>query len=708
MNKKRLGSLIGFVLVAITVIAQKPALTIEDAVLGYYKGLYPENMSGLAWLPNSDYYSAVNDNILYIFDSKGIIKKKLTLEELKATIKKEDLSYMPQLTWESSECVSFISGDKLYLVNPFKNSLKRFVDLPEDFENPDFHFGSEHMTYTRGKNLSIWQDDKETRITKNDEFTTSGQAIARYEFGISKGTFWSPNGEHLAFYEKEETNVADYPLVDYTSTPASLNPIKYPMAGQDSEHGRVGIVNATSGKLVYLQQVGPKDSYLTNVAWGPEGKFLYAAHLNREQTELKLNKYDRSGALIKTIYEETDAEYVEPEHPPYFIPGSKTEFLWMTDKSGFSNLLLMNNEGVVKELTNFTFDITEFLGFDEKGKLAYVHATGENPTEQHCFAIDIKTGKATQLTKEAGYHTVSVSSSGKYYIDSFTNLTTPRKISVYSAKKRAERVLLESGNPLTNYSVGSTELFSKKASDGTDLWCRMIKPSHFDESKEYPVLVYTYNGPHVQLVTNTWMGGASLWMHSLAEEGYIIFTVDGRGSAHRGIDFEQAVHEQMGTLEVQDQVEMVEWLKELPYTDNERFAVHGWSYGGFMTTSLMLKHPNTFNVGVAGGPVIDWRLYEVMYTERYMDTPQSNPEGFENADLKNYVSNLEGDLLLIHGMSDNVVVMQHSTEFLQRCVEEGVQVDFFPYPGHEHNVRGRDRVHLMVKVTDYIKDKLSN
>ncbi|MFK7755835.1 MAG: DPP IV N-terminal domain-containing protein [Flavobacteriales bacterium] len=705
---RRIAIIMGLLLCTLVSTAQNPALTIEDAVLGYHKGLYPENMSGLAWVPSSDFYSAVNEDILYIFDSKGIIKKKLTLDELKTTIKKEDLAYMPRLTWESSDCVSFISGDKLYLVNPFKNTLKRFVDLPEDFENPDFHADSEHMAYTRGKNLSIWQNDQETRITKNDEFTTSGQAIARYEFGISKGTFWSPNGEYLAFYEKDETNVTDYPLVDYTSTPAKLAPIKYPMAGQSSEHGKVGIVNATTGKRVYLQQQGEKDSYLTNVAWGPESRFVYAAHLNREQTTMKLNKYDRTGALIKTIYEETDAEYVEPEQPPHFVPGSKTDFIWMTDKNGFNNLLLMNDEGVVKELTSFQFDVTEFLGFDEKGKTVYVHATGESATEQHGYAITIKSGQIKQLTKEPGYHTVSVGSSGKYYIDSFTSLTTPRKISVYSTKKSQGRVLLESRNPLANYTVGTTEVFSKKASDSTDLWCRMIKPSHFDETKTYPVLVYTYNGPHVQLITNTWMGGASLWMHSLAEEGYIIFTVDGRGSSHRGIDFEQAVHENMGTLEVQDQVDMVTWLKELPYTDNDRFAVHGWSYGGFMTTSLMLKHPDVFKVGVAGGPVIDWRLYEVMYTERYMDTPESNPEGFKNADLKNYVSNLEGDLLLIHGMSDDVVVMQHSTEFLQRCVEEGVQVDFFPYPGHEHNVRGRDRVHLMVKVTDYIKDKLSN
>jgi len=690
---------------SISAFAQKPPLKLEDAVLGYYKGLYPESMRGLSWLPNTDKYSAVNNDILYVFDAKGKIVKKLTLAEIKATVKNTDIASLPALTWESSTELSFIASDKFYVLNPFKNQLISFVDLPNDFENPDFHHKSSHLAYTKGNNLSIWSNDKETRVTKNNEQTTSGQAIARYEFGISKGTFWSPNGSYLAFYEKDETLVSEYPLVDYSTTPASLNPLKYPMAGQTSEHGRVGIVDASSGKKIYLQRKGGKDSYVTNVSWSPDSKFLYVAHLNREQTSLRLNKYDRKGQFINTVYKEDDNEYVEPENPLYFIPGSN-DAIWLTEKSGFNNMEIITSEGKANSLTSLKFDITEFLGFNAKGSEAYFHATGINPTEQHGFKVDLKTAEVTQLTSADGYHTIKMSSSGSYMLDSYSSVNIARIVELKNLKKKKSTVLLEANNPLESYAIGTTELFSRKSADGTDLWCRLIKPSHFDESKKYPVLVYTYNGPHVQLVTNSWLGGASLWMHSLAEEGFIIFTVDGRGSSHRGIDFEQKVHEKMGTIEVNDQAEMVNWLKTLPYTDNEKFAVHGWSYGGFMTTSLMLKKPDLFKVGVAGGPVIDWRLYEVMYTERYMDTPEANTEGYQRADLKNYVSNLKGDLMLIHGTSDDVVVMQHSTEFLKRCVEEGVQVDFFPYTGHAHNVRGIDRVHLMTKVLDYIKEKL--
>ena len=686
--------------------SQNKSLTVEDAVMGYYNGLYPEKITGLQWVPGTELYSAINSNVLYVFDNTGKIKKKLTLAEIKTTVKNPELSYMPRLTWESPTEIHLTLKDKLYILDPFKNELKKFITLPDRFENIDFHFNSESIAYTQENDLFIWRDGQETRVTKNNEHNTSGQAIARYEFGISKGTFWSPSGAFLAFYEKNEENVTEYPLLDYSSTPASSHPIKYPMAGQLSEHGRVGIVDSETGETAYLQQMGEDDSYVTNIAWSPDNQFIYLAHLNREQTSMALNKYNRKGDFLKTIYQEFDEEYVEPENPPYFIPNGKGEFIWITEKNGFSNLVLMNDDGIIRELTNLTYEITDFIGFNSEGTKAFFHATGENPTENHGYAVELETGTVTQLTSGNGTHTISVSESGKFYIDNYSSTTIPGKTTLYHTTKSKSWEILSAENPLSEYSIGTTEIFSKKTSDGTELWCRMIKPSHFDETKKYPVLFYVYNGPHVQLVTDSWLGGASLWMHSLAEEGYIIFTVDGRGSSHRGIDFEQTVHENMGTIEVQDQAEMAEWLKTLPYTDNDRFAVHGWSYGGFMTTSLMLKKPGLFKVGVAGGPVIDWRLYEIMYTERYMDTPETNPEGYAEADLKTHVANLEGKLMLIHGASDDVVVMQHSMEFLTKCIEEGKEIEFFPYPGHAHNVRGKDRVHLMTKVLNYIKSIL--
>jgi dipeptidyl-peptidase-4 len=245
------------------------------------------------------------------------------------------------------------------------------------------------------------------------------------------------------------------------------------------------------------------------------------------------------------------------------------------------------------------------------------------------------------------------------------------------------------------------------ADDGTtNLYGRLIKPTNYDPSKKYPVIVYVYGGPHTQLVTNSWLGGARLWEYYMAQKGYVMFTLDNRGSSNRGLEFENAIHRQLGVHELSDQLVGLNFLKSLPFVDSTRIGVHGWSYGGFMAISMMLKSDNRFKVGVAGGPVTDWSLYEVMYGERYMDAPEENPEGYSNANLKNYAKNLKGNLLLIHGDIDPTVVPQHSLNFIHECIKQGVQIDFFIYPRHEHNVRGRDRIHLMQKVTNYFDDYL--
>ena len=288
-------------------------------------------------------------------------------------------------------------------------------------------------------------------------------------------------------------------------------------------------------------------------------------------------------------------------------------------------------------------------------------------------------------------------------IDSFNSLKNPGTIHIISSTGKVKQTLLESKDPFENTSIGHTEVYSIKAEEGTELNCRLIKPANFDASKSYPVLVYVYNGPGVQLITNSNLAGASLWMHYLANEhNYIVFTVDGRGSENRGRDFEQAMFRNLGAVEMRDQITGVEHLKSLGYVNENKIAVYGWSYGGFMTTNLLCTYPNVFTCGVAGGPVIDWEFYEIMYTERFMDTPETNPEGYKNTSLLNKAKDLKDDLLMIHGTQDDVVVWQHSLAFVQECVSQGVPLDYFPYPGHKHNVRGKDRVHLLTKIIDYI------
>ena len=321
--------------------------------------------------------------------------------------------------------------------------------------------------------------------------------------------------------------------------------------------------------------------------------------------------------------------------------------------------------------------------------------------------MDLATGATVKLTSEAGTHHGMMSSDGAQLIDTYSSTTVPNKSVVRDTRTgKVMKVLVEAKDPYASYAVGKIELHSVVGENGDVLNARLIKPSTFDAKKNYPVLIYVYNGPHVQLVSNAFLAGASPWMLHAAERGYLVWTLDGHGTPDRGREFEQMIHRQLGIVEVKDQIHGVEWLKKQPWVDATRIAVHGWSYGGHMTTAMLTRHPGVFKVGVAGGPVMDWALYEVMYGERYMDTPAENPDGHSATALANAAKDLKDDLLIITGGKDDTVVPEHSYTFLKACIAAGVQVDFFNYPGHGHNVRGKDRLHLMEKVLGYIDERV--
>jgi dipeptidyl-peptidase-4 len=323
--------------------------------------------------------------------------------------------------------------------------------------------------------------------------------------------------------------------------------------------------------------------------------------------------------------------------------------------------------------------------------------------ETHLYRVDLATGRTTRLTREPGTHHGSLDTKGGYLIDSWSSLTVPGRVQVIDARDgRVIKTLLDSPDPLAGHRHGTIELLTITGENGAPLNARLIKPSGFDAVRKYPVIIYVYNGPHVQLVTNSFLGGASLWMLHAAERGYLLFTVDGHGSENLGRDMEQVIHRQLGVVEVKDQMHGVEYLKSLSFVDANRIGVHGWSYGGHMTTALLLRSPGTFKVGVAGGPVMDWAMYEVMYTERYMDTPQENTDGFTITRHTDKAHDLKDDLLIIEGGNDDTVLPEHAYTFLKDCVSKGVQVGYFEYPGHGHNVRGKDRLHLMTMVLDRI------
>ena len=684
-------------------------LTLEDAVLGYYKGLYPAQKS-LQWVSNTNSYAHVEDNTLY-FESvlfSNVEKKSeiLKLKELQKVI--PNLKRMPNSFLKiTTEYVIFNHNNTIFEYNYKSKKISKKINYPKASKNVDFNDKANAIAYTINNNLYIaTPNNPKINVTNiKDENIVSGQAIARSEFGITNGIFWNSNGTNLAFYQKDESKVTNYPLVDVTTTPASLNAIKYPMNGMDSEIAKVGVYNLNNKRLAYLDIDTSDEHYLTNLSWSPDDRYIFLAELNRDQNHMWFTMYDATtGKKIKTIFEEKNSKWVEPEHTAIFLPNSNTEFLWLSERDGYMNLYVYNiNKGFVKQLTNYKWVVKEIIGFDEKNKNVIISGTGEDPRENKAFKVSLKTGKTEILTFEDGTHHIQLSPNGNYVIDSYSSIDEPRIIKIKALNKKKEKTIFTAVNPIEDYQLGNTELITIDAKDGVKLYGRIIKPAHFDANKKYPVLVYVYGGPHAQMVTNSWLGGSNLWMQWMAaEQDYIVFTLDNHGSAYRGFDFESIIYRQVGKQEMEDQLLGVDYLKSLPFVDSNRLAIHGWSYGGFMTNSLMLRHPRVFTTAVAGGPVTDWKWYEIMYGERYMDRWQENEEGFNKSRVHNYVQNLDGKLLEIIGSVDPVVVPQHTMTLLEAFVKHKKQVDFFSYPMHPHNIRGVDRVHLMKKVLDYI------
>jgi len=697
---------VGAVICSFITFSQKKELTLEQAVLQQHRALAAETLPNFQWIPFTENYTYIAGYTKLMQASLSNTKANqiLSIEEVNKILNSK-LNWFSGFEWKDTSTFYVNDGAKFYSFNIKSKTGKLITDLGENTENATFQSSKETIAYTIENNLFVnLSDGKKIAITEEtDKNIISGQTYARSEFGIHNGIFWSPKGSLVAFSQKDESEVADYPLLNINTTPGSLTSIKYPMTGQKSEKPKIGIYNFSTKSTVFILPQGKSDDYLTNVTWTPDEKFIIIAEVNREQNHMWLNKYDAStGKLIKTLFEETNDKWVEPEHPVFFPSETSSNFVWISERDGFNNIYYYDIEGkLIKKLTANKFVVKNIVQSINNGTEIVFAATGESPLNTMYYAVNLS-GKQRLLTTESGTHSISINSNGKWFFDEYSNHTTPSKSIVTQLNGKKSIVLLESSNKLAEYKIGETEIGSIKNDVGTTLHTRLIKPSNFDSTKKYPVLVYVYGGPHAQMITNEWLDGSDLWMHWMAEQGYLVFTLDNRGSGERGFEFENVIHRQCGTVEMEDQIAGANYLKSLPYVDGNRLAVHGWSYGGFMTTSLMLRNADVFQVGVAGGPVTDWKYYETMYGERYMDKPEENPEGYKQANLMNHASKLKGDLLLIHGTADDVVVLQHNYALVKKFVELGIQMDYFPYPMHKHNVYGKDRVHLMTKVLNYV------
>lgn len=694
--------------------AQKKQFTMAEATNGMATTLAPKSIKSPSWQPGADvFWQTAKKNNSDVWLTTGLMKDEKTELTIEQGEYPEKVNAIPGLKWFDSENAWFINGKSIITgrLNGNKFTWHKIVTLPEKAENITVD-KSRKIAYTINNNLWMWTKETGTMHITSDtnKNIVYGQSVHRDEFGIDHGIFFSPKGNYLAYYRMDQTMVADYPIIKWDTVPAIVNLIKYPMAGRTSHEVTLCVVDPATGNTVTMQTgTHNRDHYLTSVTWSPDERYIYIAILNRGQDHLWLNKYDaRTGEKVETLFEETSAKYVHPTHPLTFIPGHNDQFIWWSERDGYEHLYLYNTDGrLIRKLTHGPWVVNEIAGMNaEKGKII-VTASKESPLEKHIYSVRLSDAGIRRLDKGAGMHNALCSDDGEYILDVFSGAGVPKRTSIIATNSNNTRELLNSPDPLAGYDRPQVKDVTITAADGeTPLYGKLILPTNFNPHKKYPVIVYLYNGPNVQLIHNMFPESGNLWYEYMAQHGYIVFTMDGRGSWNRGLAFEQATFRRLGEVEMADQLRGVAYLKSLPYVDAGRMGVHGWSYGGFMTTSLMLKHPGVFKCAVAGGPVMDWKMYEVMYTERYMDTPDENPEGYERANLLDKVKNLKGKLLLIHGTQDNVVVWQHSIDFLKKCVDENVQLDYFVYPGYEHNVRGKDRVHLMQKITDYFDEYL--
>ncbi len=736
---------------------EKKAFTLNDVIPGgdNYYNLTPKNMTGLKWWGDVCVRTDVEE-VKTIDKASGKETLLFSLSDVNTALKGE-LPYKPThelkpmrtlqsaaLPWADKKEAVLItrSSEKessMYAVW-YDFGQKKITHLfrieGKNAANLDFCKANGCMAYTCGESLYVASEGEHSKavnpLLEDADGKTGivyGQAVHRNEFGISKGTFWSPKGTYLAFYRMDQSMVTDYPQVNTTTRIATLEPDKYPMAGMTSHKVTVGVYEVKSGKTVYLQAGDPTDRYFTNISWSPDEKSVYVIELNRDQNHSQLVRYNaQTGAKEAVLYEEEYAKYVEPMHTLTFLPWDESKFIYQSQRDGFNHLYLMDTKQQVSPetregklegykyreslkttaLTQGEWLVQDILGFNTAKKEIIIASTEVSPLQTNVFSLNVKTGKRTLIGEKDGNHSVRISESGAYVIDNFTSNAVPRVVSVLPTNGKKGVVLLTATDPLKEqFELPEITVGTLKAADGkTDLYYRMVKPVHFDANRKYPAVIYVYGGPHAQMIHNVRFYDARGWDLYMAQLGYVVFTVDSRGSDNRGLAFENCTFRQLGTEEMKDQVQGAKFLQSLPYVDGAKIGVHGWSFGGFMTTNLMLTYPDIFKVGVAGGPVIDWQFYEVMYGERYMDTPQSNPEGYKNANLRNKAGQLKGRLEVIIGGEDPTCVPQHSYTFLRACIDAGTHPDFFVYPEDGHNMFGHDRVHLHEHITRYFEDHL--
>ncbi|MEM1055026.1 MAG: S9 family peptidase [Bacteroidota bacterium] len=602
-----------------------------------------------------------------------------------------------------------------------------------------FDADASHVAFVRDRNLFVTDlaSGAERALTTNGGpgaiINGTFDWVYEEEFGLRDGFRWHPEGSLIAFYQLDESNTRDFPMQDFRTLYPETMSFRYPKAGETNAEIRVGVVDAMTGETLFFDtdtwmEGGDETEYIAAMGWTPalaDGqRDVWMLRLNRDQNHVDLLYADPASGEVRTILEETVSAYVEVENGfsdtetgtiTYLADGE--HFVWRSSRDGYAHLYLYRNDGTpVRQLTTGDWDVTDFHGIDEEEGAIYVTTTAASAMERHLYRIPLAGGDPVQITTEAGWHSVDLSRDFDYFIDRYSNSTTPATTSLYRTSGELVSVLVDNQalmDRIAAYELPPVEFMTVPAADGTSLNAYLIKPRDFDPDQEYGLLLHTYGGPGSQEVRNSWAGTERLWHHYLANQfGVIVAGVDNRGTGGRGYAFKTATQNRLGILEAEDQIAAAQHFSAMPFLDEDRTGIWGWSYGGYLSLLAMTygDGPEVFESGIAIAPVTSWRQYDTIYTERYLSTPQKNPEGYDLGSPVTYAANLadDQDLLIVHGDADDNVHPQNTYVMADALQREGKQFDMMIYPGRTHGIyEGRGtRLHLYTMMTEFIRESL--
>lgn len=700
---------------------QRQQVTLEDV---WAKGTFSaKSVYGVNWMRNGQFYTSQKDGKIIQYDiATGKEITTLFAEPLEFDDYAFNANEDKLLLSTESEPIYRRSSKANYFVYDLKSkSLKKLSENGKQ-SYATFSPDSKKVAFVRENNLYVsdLESGKEMQITTNGKFNEiihgSADWVYEEEFSFAQAFAWSPNGSRIAFYTFDESKVKEYNMQMWKGSKASYPTdyrFKYPKAGEDNSEIAISVYELSTSRITKMDIGTEKDIYIPRINWTQNPNTLAIRKMNRLQNKMELLHADAQTGKTQVILTETADTYVDLDFTDdlkYLNDGKS--FLWTSEKSGFKHIYLYDLSGkLIRQITSGNWEVQQIAGTDEKNKLIYFTSTEVSPTERHLYVIGLDGKGKKQLSTKSGTHNPNFSADCKYYLNYFTAANTPTLVTVHEARTGKELKVLEDNkalrDKLAGFAISYPEFMKVKTSENIELNAWMIKPQNFDATKKYPVLMFVYGGPGSQTVQNQWQGANFFWYQVLAQKGYIIVSVDNRGTGARGKDFKHITYKQLGKYEIQDQIEAAKYLGGLNYVDKDRIGIWGWSYGGYMSSLGITVGTDVFKAAIAVAPVTTWRFYDSIYTERYLQRPQDNASGYDDNSPINHIKKMKGKYLLIHGTGDDNVHFQNAVEMQNALIAAGKQFECFIYPNRNHGIYGGNtRLHLYQMMTNFLEENL--